>query len=431
MDKAVPNPTAHRARRLHPAAFVGLLGLLSSLGPASFDIYLPGMPELARDLGAPQWMAQVTVATYFLGLAGGQLLAGPVSDLYGRRRPLLVFLGLFTVTALACALSPTVEALAGARFLQGATAAAGMVIARAVIRDLHAGADGARLLSRIVMVYGLAPVLAPMIGSQVMLASSWRGIFVVLAAFALLLATATACLLPETLPRERRGAGFRHVRADVALLLRDRAFVAYALVVGFSGAALASYLSASPFVIQGVYGASPQAFGLLYGVLAAAIIVSSQLNAHLLGRFTPERLLGWGVGISCLDGVAMLALAGAGAPLWSLCVTFFVLMGTWGLIPTNAVALAMLDHPDRAGTASALVGLFQYSLPALAMPLVGLTGGDSAVSMAAAVLFASALGLLTLRLLVSERVPLPALGDTEGEDVPPVCWTTNRSRSPA
>jgi DHA1 family bicyclomycin/chloramphenicol resistance-like MFS transporter len=388
-----------RGRALHPVAFVGLLGLLSSLGPASMDIYLPGLPELEGDLGVSQALAQVTISAYLIGLGGGQLLAGPISDILGRRRPILYSLAAFAIASLGCMLAPSVEVLTGARFLQGITAAAGTVVSRAVIRDLHAGAAGARLLSRMVMVYGLAPVLAPAVGALVLSFSSWRGTFGALLAMAAVLALAASVLLPETLPPERRRSGLVATRADFGVLLGNRTFVGYAAAIACAATALVGYIATSSFVIQDVYGASPQLFGVLFGALGLGVILGSQINAQLLARHSPRQLLGWAVAAFVLDGVAMLALVLAGAPLWAVCPTFFVLMCGWGFIPSNATALAMQDHPERAGSASALVGFCQFGLPAFCVPLIGVAGESSATPMAATVLVAALLCALALRLV--------------------------------
>ena len=388
-----------RKRPLHPVAFVALLGLLSSLGPASMDIYLPGLPELASDLGASQALAQVTISAFLVGLGGGQLLAGPISDILGRRRPIFYSLAAFAIASLGCMLAPSIEILAAARFLQGITAAAGTVVSRAVIRDLYAGAAGARLLSRMVMVYGLAPVLAPAVGSAVLSVSSWRGTFGVLLALAAVLALAATVLLPETLPPARRRSGFAATRADFRVLLGNRTFVGYAIAIACAAAALIGYISTSSFVIQDVYGASPQLFGILFGTLGLGVILGSQVNAHLLARHPPRQLLGWAATAFVIDGAAMLVLVIVGAPLWAVCPTFFVLMCGWGFIPSNATALAMQDHPERAGSASALVGFCQFGIPAFSVPLIGLAGETSAVPMATTVLTAALLCALALRLV--------------------------------
>lgn len=413
-------PSRRRDRPLHPAAFVALLGLLSSLGPASMDIYLPGLPELASDLGASQALAQVTISAFLVGLGVGQLLAGPISDILGRRRPIFYSLAAFAVASLGCMLAPSIEFLAGARFLQGITAAAGTVVSRAVIRDLYAGAAGARLLSRMVMVFGLAPVLAPAVGALVLSVSSWRGTFGVLLAMAAVLALAATVLLPETLPPERRRLGFAASRADFGVLLGNRTFVGYAVSIACAATAIIGYISTSSFVIQDVYGASPQVFGVLFGVLGLGVVLGSQANAHLLSRHSPRRLLGWAVLAFVLDGAAMLALVLAEVPLWAVCPTFFVLMLAWGFIPSNATALAMHDHPERAGSASALVGFCQFGLPAFSVPLIGAAGESSAVPMASTILVAALLCSLALRLVPRHDVAAAGVNSPAATETPVV-----------
>jgi DHA1 family bicyclomycin/chloramphenicol resistance-like MFS transporter len=229
----------------------------------------------------------------------------------------------------------------------------------------------------------------------------------VLVAFAVLLLAATALLLPETLPPERRRHSFAHTRADFGTLLRNRGFVGYALAVGLGGSAVISYVSASPFVIQDVYGASTQLYGAIYGAMPVGILIGSQINAHLLRRHSPQRLLGIATTLLLLDAALMLALTAAELPLWAICPTYFLLMFSWGFIPGNAVALAMLDHPERAGTASALVGLCQYGMSAVVVPLIGAAGEGSALPMAAAVFVSSLLCALVLRYMAETHGPQP------------------------
>lgn len=381
-----------------PAPLIALLGLLSCLGPAAFDIYLPGVPTVARELDAPQWMAQATMGSYMIGLGLGQVLSGSISDILGRRRPLLLSLGLFVATSALCATAPTIVVLIAARFLQGATASAGLVISRSIIRDLHAGADGARMLSRIVMVYGLAPVLAPILGAQILAVTSWRGVFVFLMVLGGLLAIATALWLPETHRRDRRRTGIGETGTDLGLLFRTPSFLGFALVVGLSGAALTSFVATSAFVLRDHFGVSSTGFSALYGGMAVGMILGSQINAHLLSRWEPEPLLRIGILTATLNASAMLLAAALDAPLVAILPSFFLAMFTWGFIPTNAVALAMTDHPERAGSASSLIGLFQYGMSAIAIPIVGVFGSGSALPMAGALFVLNGLCLPVLLL---------------------------------
>jgi DHA1 family bicyclomycin/chloramphenicol resistance-like MFS transporter len=376
-----------------------ILGAVSALGPASMDIYLPGLPTLTRELGTTESSAQLTVSLFLVGLGLGQLIAGPVSDVRGRRGPLIAALAVYIAATAACAVAPDIGVLVAARFLQGATAAAGVAIGRAVVRDLFAGTAAARYLSRLVLIYGLAPMLAPLVGSQILRATSWRGVFVVLALAGAALLALTAAVLPETLPPEhRQPSSVRSTALSLRGLVRHRRFTGYALTLGFGTAAIAAYVSGAPFVIQDHFGESAQLFGLLFAVNASAMVAGSQVNAQLLGRFEPRRLLAAAIAAMIAAALALVAVSLGDLGLVPFAAGLVALMATWGFIPANAIALASADHPDVAGSASALLGLAQYGIAALAAPLVGV-GGASPLPMALVILAlaglcaASALGI--------------------------------------
>jgi len=364
-----------------------VLGAVSAIGPAAMDVYLPGLPELADDFAAGPSAAQVTLTTYVLGLALGQLLAGPLSDIHGRRRPLVVGMAVFTVATFACSLAPSLWALAALRLVQGATAAVGVAIGRAVVRDLYVGAAGARYLSRLILVIGLAPIVAPVVGGQLLRFTSWRGVFVALSLVGLALTAVSARLLPETLPREhRRAAGLGGTARTFALLLRDRRFVGFVLVVGLGGGAMLGYIAGSSFVLQEVYGASPQLYGVLFAANAVFLVVGAQINAHLLSTRSPHALLRLGVAMMVVAGLSLLAIVSLPDPgLAAVMAPLMLLMLSWSFIQANALALALVDHPDMAGTAAALLGVGQYAFGALMAPLVGLGGEGTAVPMAAVI----------------------------------------------
>jgi len=361
-----------------------VLGSVSAIGPAAMDAYLPGLPELARDFGASPSAAQVTVTTYLLGLALGQLLSGPLSDVHGRRRPLVAGMAVFTVTTLACSLAPSLSVLAGMRLVQGTAAAVGVAVGRAIVRDLYAGAAGARYLSRLMIVIGLAPILAPIVGGQLLRVTSWRGVFVALSVLGLALTAVGARLLPETLPRERRRAGGLRVTLETfARLLGDRRFVGFVLIVGLGGGAMIGYVAGSSFVLQDVYGASPQLYGLLFGLNAVFLVAGAQVNAHLLATRSPRSLLRVGLLMLVVAGVALVVIVSLPTAGLAMVVAPLMLqMASWSFVQANALALALTDHPEVAGTAAALLGVSQYAFGAFAAPLVGLGGSDTALPMA-------------------------------------------------
>jgi Bcr/CflA subfamily drug resistance transporter len=271
-----PESRAQRARR------VLILGGLTAFGPLSLDMYLPALPALARGFSAAESEVQLTLTACVLGIAIGQVLAGPLSDTLGRRRPLMAGLALYTAASLLCAAAPAVPALTAFRLLQGFGAAAGIVIARAVVRDLHSGTAAARYFSMLMLVAGSAPILAPVIGGQVLRVTSWRGVFVVLGLFGAALLVASALGLRETLPADRRRSGeLRDTLRTFGGLLTDRVFLGYALASGFAFAALFSYISGSPFVLQQLFGLSPQQFSAVFAMNAVGIVVSGQVNGRL------------------------------------------------------------------------------------------------------------------------------------------------------
>jgi DHA1 family bicyclomycin/chloramphenicol resistance-like MFS transporter len=390
---------ARSPRQPSHGRLVVLLGALSTFGPLSMDLYLPGLPSMATDLSAPAWAAQLSITTSMLGLALGQLVAGPISDARGRRRPLLGGLAAYLFASLLCAMAPTIWVLLVLRLIQGAAGAAGIVIARAVVRDLHTGVAAARFYAMLMLVAGLAPVLAPLAGGQLLHVTDWRGIFVVLAGIGAALLLAAWWTLAETLPVQRRHTGGLVATLSVfGGLTRDRLFVGYTLALGLSFGAMATYISGSPFVLQEVHGVSPQLFGALFALNAVGIMAASQASRALVGRFGPRRMLAAGVTICAAGGLGVLAAVVLDGGLAALLPSLFVMVGSIGLVMPNAAALALADHPRTAGSASALLGLSQFAFGAAAAPLAGVAGSHTALPMAivAATLSASSLACLVL-----------------------------------
>jgi len=355
-----------------------VLGALSAFGPFSLDMYLPAFPQLAAELHASDSQVQLTITTCLLGLAAGQLVAGPLSDRWGRKRPLLVGVAAYAVASLLCAVAPDIWVLTGARVVQGLAGSAGIVIARAVGRDLHSGPALARFFALLMLVNGLAPILAPLVGAQVLQVTSWRGVFVALAALGAVLWLAVLLVLPETLPPDHRhGGGIGETVGTFGSLLRERDFVGYVLSSGFVLGAMFAYIAGSSFLLQEVYGLSAAEFALVFGVNAAGVVAASQLSAHLVRRVAPRALLRAGVAMSTAGGLALLVCVLADAGLGAVLVAFFVVVSSVGLVAPNAAALCLADHPRDAGSASALLGLGQYALGGLVAPLVGLGGETS------------------------------------------------------
>ncbi len=378
---------------LRSAKGLALLGALTGLTPLAIDAYLPALPSMARDLEATDSAVQLSLTALLVGLALGQVVAGPVSDAVGRRLPVLVGLVGFTVASLACVVAPNVETLVALRLLQGVTGAAGVVCSRAIVRDLYEGVDLARAFARLLLVMGAAPVLAPVLGAQVLRATSWRGVFVVLAVTGALLLALSVVLLKETLPpAARHPAGPRTVARTFARLLRDRPFVLHGLAGGLGFSAMFAYIAGSSFVLQEVYGLSPLAFSAAFALNAGSFVVVSQLGARLVRRFGSRRLLLWGGGQQVTGAVLLTVAVLSDAPLWLVMVGLVVAVSGVGFIGPNATALALADHGQVAGAASALTGMASFVLGGVTAPLTGV-GDRPAVSMAVVVLGAAVLGL--------------------------------------
>jgi MFS transporter, DHA1 family, multidrug resistance protein len=391
-------------RRASGVGLTVVLGGLTAFAALTIDMYLPAMPQLAGHFGTGSAQVQLTLTACLFGLAVGQLVAGPLSDTTGRRGPLLAGLAIYTVVSLACALAPSVWALAGLRLLQALGAAAGVVIARAIVRDLYSGVELGRRYSALMLVTGLAPILAPLIGAQVLRVTDWRGIFVTLAGFGLLLLVVSALLLPETLPPERRRpASFPETLRTCRRLLADRFFLGCTLSCGLSFAVMFAYISGSSFVLQDGFGLSAQQFGIVFGVNAIGIMAAVQVNARLLGRLTARTLFLAGLVSTAVGALVVLVAAVADLGLVGLVPALFVCVASIGLVLPNGTTLAMADHPETAGTASALLGVLQFVVGGLAAPLVGLGGDATALSMALVMAGCGVLSLLVFGLVAGTR----------------------------
>ena len=363
-----------------PARTVVVLGLLSTFGPLSLDLYLPVLPQLADDLGASASLAQLSITACLVGLAVGQLVAGPLSDRLGRRRPLIVGLVAFLLASVACALAPSAAVLVLLRLVQGLAGAAGIVISRAIARDLYSGRALMIFFSRLLLVAGLAPVIAPVLGGQLTRIMTWRGIFGVLAGFGAVLLLAGLFGLKETLPPERRIVGsFRRTLQGYNTLLHDRFFVGCALSSGLAGASMFAYIAGSTFVLQRIYGMSPQGFSLVFGCISLGLVAAAQGGARLALVWPLPRVLGFGLTINFLGATALLITVISGLPLGALIGALVIMVCAVGLIFPTANALAMADYPDLAGTASSLQGLSQFVFGAVAAPLVGIAGEQTAL----------------------------------------------------
>lgn len=366
------------------ARMIVVLGAFVALGPLTIDMYLPALPKIADDLSVSSSVAQLTLTGTLAGLALGQLIVGPLSDSLGRRRPLMAGIVLHILASLLCLFASNIAVLGVARGLQGMGAAAAMVVAIAVVGDLYAESVAATVMSRLMLVLGVAPVVAPSLGAAVLLKASWHWVFatlVVLAGGLLLLA---ALALPETLPAShRRPLRVRSIAATYVEVLRDARFVILVLVAALGMSGLFAYIAGASFVLQGHYGLDQQAFALVFGAGAVALIGATQLNVVLLRRFGPQTIVVWALVAASLAGVVFVGvsfsyvggLPGFVLPVWAI-------LAAMGLVIPNAPAVALSRHPDAAGTAAALLGAAQFGLGAAVAPLVGVLGnGEIALAL--------------------------------------------------
>ncbi|BCJ55229.1 Bcr/CflA family drug resistance efflux transporter [Actinoplanes sp. NBRC 14428] len=363
-----------------------VLGLLTALGPLTIDMYLPALPTITDDFGVTAAAVQLTLTGTLVGLALGQLLVGPLSDAVGRRAPLIAGVGVHLLASVLCVIAPNLAVLGGLRVLQGLGAAAASVVAMAIVRDLFDGFAAARLFSRLMLVVGVAPILAPTIGGQVLQFTSWRGVFVVLTLAAAAIMAATAVVLPETLTVERRrSGGVAGTIRDYGRLFTDRVYVGLILVAGLSMAALIAYVSGSSYVLQDGFGLSEQQFAYVFAGGAVGLIGATQLNVRLLRRWTPQQILAGSLTAGLGFGAVLLVLAVTEiGGLFGVLVPLWLVLAMVGLIMPNAPAIALGRHGEAAGTAAALLGAVQFGVGAVAAPLVGVLG-VGAVAMAVVV----------------------------------------------
>ncbi|KRA93631.1 MFS transporter [Pseudomonas sp. Root68] len=378
-----------------------ILGALSAFGPLAIDFYLPAFPAMAQAFGTDENHVQMTLAVYFLGLSIGQLAYGPVADRFGRRIPLLIGVGLFTAASVACAFAPSLEWLIGARFIQALGGCAGMVISRAVVSDKCDAVGSAKVFSQLMLVMGLAPILAPLLGGLLVNTTGWQSIFLALTGFSALAGLAVATGLPESMPAHMPRQPLSGALRQYGRLLADPIFLGHALTGGIAIAGMFAYIAGSPFVFIKLYGVPAEHFGWLFGINAAGFILVAQVNARLLAKRGPAFLLARAVWVYLAAGLTLFAISSLHtAQLWPVLLPLFVCIASLGCILPNASACAMNGQGARAGSASALLGCLQFSVAAGASALVGVLHDGSAVPMAMVI---SLCGILVVSAAVLTR----------------------------
>jgi MFS transporter, DHA1 family, multidrug resistance protein len=388
------------SKRLKLAA---ILGTLAAFAPLSIDMYLPALPHIAKELGTTQSFVQLSLTFFMLGLALGQLLIGPLSDVRGRRTPLLIGLAVYSVASLLCAFSPTIWAFIVLRFIQGLSGAAGIVLSRAIVRDIYSGLELTKFFSLLALVNGIAPILAPVLGATVLLFAPWKGVFIILSLIGVVMFLLVLFSLPETLPVDSRSAGgIKQTAKTFKQLFLDRSFIGIALSLALVGAVLFAYISGSSFVLQNVYGASPLVYSLIFAINGIGIGVASQVTGKLAGRISETKLFVAGIAMAFIGSITLLILLVLQAGLYFILPPLLIAASSIGVVSTTGNSLALQNQGKIAGSASALLGLLQFLFAGIVAPLTGL-GNSPALSMGMVMTVVSIASILSFLLLVNRK----------------------------
>ncbi|OAE03523.1 Bcr/CflA family drug resistance efflux transporter [Arthrobacter sp. OY3WO11] len=403
MSVTIPSNPGDLLSRRRKLLYILLLGALTALGPFTIDLYLPAFPALEESLGVTEAQVQLTLAGTTVGFAIGQLVVGPFSDRFGRRTPLILATALHIAASVGAALSTDITMLGISRVLMGVGAAGGGVVAMAMVRDLFSGYAMVKMFSRMALVNGLAPILAPVIGSQLLLVMEWPGIFVFLAAYGTLVIVSALFLVRETLPPEKRRQSGMTARQRYRILFSDRVFVGLLLVAGLNFGGLFTYLSASPFLFQDVFGFSPQEYGLLFGINSLGIVAGIQTSARLIRRVPPQWIIAAATAWMFVMATLIVVFDQLGFGLWGVLVPlWFYILGTGFMFPCVQV-LALAGHAGQAGTAASLLGFSTFMMAGLISPVVGWLGITSAAPMGAVQGTCILLAMAALWLVVRPR----------------------------
>lgn len=399
-NSKINTSTPSQLRRLWMAI---VLGTLVALGPLSIDMYLPALPDIAKEIHTTPSLVQLSLTFFLLGLSLGQLLAGPLSDVYGRRKPLLIGLMIFFVVSLLCTFSQTIWGFIILRLIQGMAGSAGMAISRAIVRDLYSGSELTKFFSLLALVSGVSPILGPIVGAQILRISPWQGVFMLLSLIGLIMFLIILFYLPETLPIDSRLlGGIKNTLTTFQKLVFDRSFIGYALPQGLVFAAMFAYISGSPFVLQNIYGASPQMFSLIFAINGIGIIIFSQITGRLAGRVSERKLFVVGLGISFIGAITLLIMLLLNTGLYAILPPLFFVVSSAGMVSTTGLSLAMQNQGKSAGSASALLGVLSLVFGGSVAPLVGL-GSNTAITMGIVIAIVSVGSILAYVFLVARR----------------------------
>ncbi len=394
-------PLEVSAKKKKQVGKILVLGFLSALAPFAMDMYLPSLPTIATDLNTSTSVAQLSLMFCLLGLAVGQLIAGPISDARGRRIPLMVGMTIFIISSILCAFTSSIVVLCILRLIQGLAGAAGIVISRAIVRDYFTGYEMTKFFALLMLVNSIAPIIAPTIGGQVLRFTSWQGIFVILSILGVAILLGVILKLPESLPVEKRQTGgIKQTVASMAVMLKDRIFLGYCLAAGFVFAGMFAYISGSPFVLQDIYGLSPQAFGLVFAINSIGIVSASQISSRLSRTVGEKKILTFGLLQAFLAGLVLYIMIQLDFGLMGILIPLFFVVSSVGLVAPTSTSLAMQRQGKNAGSASAFIGLGQMGLGAIATPLVGLGGSHTAIPMGLVIASSTFCALLIYSVLI-------------------------------
>ncbi|MBP2628057.1 MAG: drug resistance transporter [Firmicutes bacterium] len=392
-NQNVVEPTVVEHNRLWMAI---ILGCLAGMGPLCTDFYLPALPQIATNLNASASLVQFSLTATLLGVAIGQIFIGPISDIRGRKKPLLISLIIFIISSFMCSFAISIWELIVFRFIQGLAGAGGIVLSRAIACDLYTGPELTKFFSLLMLINGIAPIFSPVIGGQILALSDWKGIFFILGLFSIILAVAVFFGMEESLSEERRNAGsLKATFLMFSQLLSDRSFVGYVLVQGFIIAGLFAYIAGSPFVLQTIYGLSAKTFSLCFAINGLGIMIFAQLTGYFTGKFSERQLLIFGLNLALLCSVLLLAMTMIKVSVIFILLQLFIIVSCIGITTTTSFSLAIQRQPHSAGSASGLLGVVSFIFGAIASPLVGLGSGTTAIPMAMVVTIANLLACVS------------------------------------
>lgn len=372
-----------------------LLGTLTAIAPISTDIYLPSFPFITEEFKTIPSKTQLSLTAGLIGLAFGQLFFGPISDIYGRKKPLMIAMIIYAIASFLCGIATSIWMFIFFRLLQGLAGAGGVVIARACVRDLYSGSELTRIYAIMMLVVGIAPIVAPVIGGQLLLVIPWNGIFIILSILGVVLLAAVFFVLSETLGKEKRlKGGLKNTFTTFFSLIRHRIFIGYALTQGLIFASMFAYISGSSFVYQDFFGVSPQVYSFLFGLNAIGLMTATQITGRLAGKIVESKLLVFGLGYALVGGLSLLISILTDAGIVPVAISLFISISAVGIVSTTCFTLAMESQGGKAGSASALLGLMQFTIGGLIAPIVGIAGSKTALPMGIAIVLCETLAII-------------------------------------